>query len=97
MLTQEALIGALYAALKAAIPACGRFCAAGAEVTSENTYRCWHNGTGVRDTDAVTVYATPVLGLTGEQLVAPLKRWIEGLHTASRVDLNTGKAPGDKG
>jgi hypothetical protein len=92
MLTQEALTGALAAALKTAEPACGRFCTAGAEVIDGERYRCWHNGTGARDTDAVTIYATSLLGLTGEQLVAPLKRWIESLHAGRRIDPNTGKS-----
>lgn len=92
MLSAEQLTGALHDALKACEPPCGCFCVAGAEVTDDKQYLCFHNGVSGRSTDAVVVHAPAVLTMNQADLAICLKAWIGGLHTGKRLDLNAGKA-----
>jgi hypothetical protein len=87
-LNQEQLTEALHDALQAAKPPCTTFCRAGAEVTAEGVYRCWHNGTGGVTGDDQLIVADAPLAFSKETLSGRLQVWIEGQHRREHVDLN---------
>lgn len=86
MLSQDDLTKALKTGQGAA-NCCGHFCRLGAMIEGDG-YLVHHNGTGSRDTDAQTVHAVTVLGMTVEKLAERISAWITGVHRGERVSLN---------
>lgn len=87
MLNPDELKDALHDAMRAAAPACTRFCQYSIRV-EDGKVVVSHNGVSDRTSDWQIVYSDKVLALSKDGLSAKLKAWVNALHKGERVDLN---------